>query len=237
MGIIVALTGSSGNMGRETLPALMSLPFIDRINLLYLDNRRERRFARKIKRRYGDRVFQSFGNIANEDDCEKLISDADYVINLAAVIPPASDSEPEKTRECNVTGVKNLVKAIERREKQPGFIHTSTVAVYGNRNYLHPWGRVGDPLLPSVYDVYAATKVKGERIILDSNIEKWSILRQTAILHNRMLTDNMKDGLMFHTCWNAPLDWVTDIDSGLLCKNLVKFDSEGTLKEGFWQKV
>ena len=75
MGIIVALTGSSGNMGRETLPALMSLPFIDRINLLYLDNRRERRFARKIKRRYGDRVFQIFGNIANEDDCEKLISD------------------------------------------------------------------------------------------------------------------------------------------------------------------
>ena len=237
MGIIVALTGSSGNMGRETLPALMSLPFIDRINLLYLDNRRERRFARKIKRRYGDRVFQIFGNIANEDDCEKLISDADYVINLAAVIPPASDSEPEKTRECNVTGVKNLVKAIERREKQPGFIHTSTVAVYGNRNYLHPWGRVGDPLLPSVYDVYAATKVKGERIILDSNIEKWSILRQTAILHNRMLTDNMKDGLMFHTCFNVPLEWVTSRDSGLLIKNIIKRDYEEGGVENYWNRV
>ncbi len=31
MGITVALTGSSGNMGRETLPALLSLPFVDKI--------------------------------------------------------------------------------------------------------------------------------------------------------------------------------------------------------------
>ena len=52
MGITVALTGSSGNMGRETLPALLSLPFVDKIKLLYLNNNKERKFARKIKKKY-----------------------------------------------------------------------------------------------------------------------------------------------------------------------------------------
>lgn len=141
MGITVALTGSSGNMGRETLPALLSLPFVDKIKLLYLNHKNERKFARKIKKKYGDRVEQIFGDIANYSDCESLVKDADYVVNLAAVIPPDSDHTPELTRACNVTGVQNLVKAVESMQKQPKFIHTSTVAVYGNRNYLHPWGK------------------------------------------------------------------------------------------------
>ncbi|UKI51398.1 MAG: NAD-dependent epimerase/dehydratase family protein [Clostridium sp.] len=236
MGITVALTGSSGNMGRETLPALLSLPFVDKIKLLYINNNNERKFARKIKKKYGDRVEQIFGDVANYSDCESLVKDADYVVNLAAVIPPDSDHAPELTRACNVTGVQNLVKAVESMQKQPKFIHTSTVAVYGNRNYLHPWGRVGDPLLPSVYDVYAETKVKGEWIVLESEIENFVILRQTAILHYRMLTNNMKDGLMFHTCFNVPLEWVTARDSGLLIKNIIKRDYEENGVKNFWKR-
>ena len=119
MGITVALTGSSGNMGRETLPALLSLPFVDKIKLLYLNHKNERKFARKIKKKYGDRVEQIFGDIANYSDCESLVKDADYVVNLAAVIPPDSDHAPELTRACNVTGVQNLVKAVESMQKQP----------------------------------------------------------------------------------------------------------------------
>ena len=119
MGITVALTGSSGNMGRETLPALLSLPFVDKIKLLYLNNNNERKFARKIKKKYGDRVEQIFGDFANYSDCESLVKDADYVVNLAAVIPPDSDHAPELTRACNVTCVQNLVKAVESIHKQP----------------------------------------------------------------------------------------------------------------------
>lgn len=98
MGITVALTGSSGNMGRETLPALLSLPFVDKIKLLYINHNNERKFARKIKMKYGDRVEQLFGDVANYSDCESLVKDADYVVNLAAVIPPDSDHAPELTR-------------------------------------------------------------------------------------------------------------------------------------------
>ncbi|UKI13653.1 MAG: hypothetical protein L6V85_05335 [Clostridiales bacterium] len=45
------------------------------------------------------------------------MKDADYVVNLAAVIPPDSDHAPELTRACNVTGVQNLVKAVESMQK------------------------------------------------------------------------------------------------------------------------
>lgn len=222
-------------MGRETLPKLMELPYVEKIKLLILNEKSEREFAVRVKNKYGGRVELIRGDISVKADCEKLIADTDYVINLAAVIPPDADHLPEKTRLCNVTGVNNLVGLIEAMDKQPKLIHISTVAVYGNRNYLHPWGRVGDPLLPSVYDCYAESKLKGEWRVLESGIQNWAVLRQTAILHNRMLTDNMKDGLMFHTCFNVPLEWVTARDSGRLIKNIIDRDVSSRL-EGFWKR-
>lgn len=235
MKITIALTGASGNMGRETLSKLFELPFVGKIKILVLNERKERAYARRMASKYGEKLQVILGDIADKITCEKLVDGADYVINLAAVIPPSSDHYPEKTKRCNLIGVENLCDVIEGLAKQPKLIHISTVAVYGFRNYLHPWGRVGDPLLPSVYDVYAEYKVKGERRVLESNLKNWVVLRQTAILHNRMLTNNMKDGLMFHTCFNVPLEWVTSRDSGLLIKNIVKKDVEGDL-QGFWKK-
>ena len=158
------------------------------------------------------------------------------MIHMAALIPPASDHRLEETKRTNYVGTVNLAEAVRATKPQPKFVYISSVAVYGNRNYLHPWGRVGDPLLPSTFDVYAATKVRAERYILDSDIENWAILRQTGILHLKMLENNMKDGLMFHTSWNAPLEWVTADDSGLLIRNLIEYDSDGKAP-GFWKRV
>ena len=155
MGITVALTGSSGNMGRETLPALLSLPFVDKIKLLYLNNNKERKFARKIKKKYGDRVEQIFGDVANYSDCESLVKDADYVVNLAAVIPPDSDHAHELTRACNVTGVQNLVKAVESMQKQPklpvGRTATNLDVCIWRTNSL-------TPSLPSAMTMFPARK-------------------------------------------------------------------------------
>ena len=109
------------------------------------------------------------------------------------------------------------------------------MALYGNRNEKHPWGRVGDPLLISPYDAYSFSKLKGERYVLDSSLENRAIIRQTAMLHNRMLTDNMSDGLMFHTCYNAPLEWATARDSGLLMKRIIEEDIKDNLDDYFWK--
>ena len=232
----IALTGATGNMGRETLAQLMDLDFVDKIKILVLPRKADKRLTRKWAKKYGDKLEIIFGSISSFDDCEALVSATDYVINLAAVIPPKSDQSPYLAKACNVDGARNMVKAVECQNPQPKFIHCSTVAVYGNRNYKHPWGRVGDPLLPSVYDCYASYKVQGERYVLDSNIDNWAVLRQTAMLHNKMLMDNMKDGLMFHTCFNTPLEWVTARDSGRLVANIIKKDVAGN-NDNFWKKV
>lgn len=46
----------------------------------------------------------------------------------------------------------------------------------------------------------------------------------------------MKDGLMFHTCFNVPLEWVTARDSGLLIKNVIKRDYEENGVKNFWKR-
>lgn len=237
MGKIIALTGASGNMGLETLIQLFESPCVDKIKVLLVNERRERKYARAWKKKYGDRIEIFMGDIADKSLCRRFVKDSDYVLHLAAVIPPLADHYPKEADQCNRVGTMNLVDVVsEIADEQPKFVHISTVAIYGNRNYKHPWGRVGDPVISSSYDEYAATKIKGERYVLDSDLKEWVVLRQTGMLHNKMLTNNMKDGLMFHTCFNAPIEWVTARDSGRLMTRLVEKDANGELEKAFWKK-
>ncbi len=233
----VALTGATGNMGKEALVELVKLEKVEKVKILILPDDKKRK--KEIIKRCGKnktKVEVVYGNMKEIEACRKLVEDVAYVINLAAVIPPKSDKHPQWAVDCNETGVKNLIQAIEELENQPKFIHTSTLALYGNRNHIHPWARVGDPLLVSPYDVYSATKLRGEFAVLESNIKNWAVLRQSAMLHTNMLKDNMSDGLMFHTCFNAPLEWVTAHDSGVLIANIIKKDSEKHLGAKFWKQ-
>ncbi len=237
MGKIIALTGASGNMGIQTLHFLMESNEVSKVKCLLVNAKRERKDARIWKRKYKEKIEILFGNIKDLDVVKKLVEGTDYVLHLAAVIPPKADHDAIGTDECNRIGTMNVVDAITAiKENQPKLVHISTIAVYGDRNYKHPWGRVGDPLLPSAYDEYATSKIKGERYVLDSDVKSWVILRQSGILHNRMLTDNMSDGLMFHTCFNVPIEWVTAHDSGILLQHLIEKDVECKL-DGFWQRV
>ncbi len=233
----IALTGSTGNMGIETLRQLMELEYVEIIKVLIRKESVNK--AKKLKRKYKNKIDIIIGNIANKKDCEKLIEDTNYIFNLAAIIPPKSDKFIDLNYKVNYLGTKNIVDSILETEenKKPKLIHISTVALYGNRNEKHPWARVGDPLIISNYDMYSYYKLKAERYILESSLKNRSIIRQTAMLHNRMLTDNMSDGLMFHTCYNSPLEWITSRDSGLLMKRIIEEDIKNKLDESFWKGV
>lgn len=233
----IALTGSTGNMGVETLRQLMELEDAEIIKVLIRNESVKK--AKRLKREYGDRIEIIIGDIENKKDCEKLIKDADYILNLAAVIPPKSDKFPELNYKVNYLGTKNITDSILETEenKKPKLIHISTVALYGNRTEKHPWARVGDPLIINNYDLYSYYKLKAERYILESSLKNRAIIRQTAMLHNRMLTDNMSDGLMFHTCYNSPLEWITARDSGLLMKRIIEEDIKNKLDEYFWKGI
>ena len=230
----IALTGASGAMGERTLYELMNSPKEHTVRILVLPE--DKSFANKAKRRYGKRLEVIVGDLVNYEDCFKLVNGTDYVLHVGALIPPGSDHDAERTRRINYGGTVNMARAAMESENEPKFVYISTVAVYGNRNYIHPWGRVGDPLLPSAFDVYAASKARAERHILECGLKKWAVLRQTAMLHKKMLMNNIKDGLMFHTSWNAPLEWATSDDSGFLMKQIVDFDIDKKADD-FWYKV
>ena len=233
----VALTGITGNMGQATLEQLVGLKEIDVLRFLVLpEDKRIRRLLRRYRAHRG-RFEVLEGNLRDRETCDRLVEGADYVVNLAAVIPPLSDQDPQLAVDCNQTGAENLVSAIEACARQPKYVHISTVALYGNRNSRHPWAETGDPLLVSPYDVYSATKLRGEFRVLESGIRQWAVLRQSAMLHPNMLADNISDGLMFHTCFNAPLEWVTAHDSGVLIANLLRRDIAGELGAEFWRQI
>ena len=236
MSVIIALTGASGNMGRECLRQLLELSEVEKVKFLVRRTTKDKQFAAAARRSYGKRVEAVWGDLADAESCKQLVADSDYVFHVGAIIPPASDHDPEGAKRANHIGTCNMVDAVTAMgEKQPKFVHISTVALYGHRNYLHPWGRVGDPLLPSVYDVYAASKLRGERYVLDSDLKNWAVIRQTAMVHYNMMKDNMSDGLMFHTVINVPLEWSTAPDSGLLIKRIVERDLKGEV-DAFWKR-
>ncbi len=230
----IAITGASGAMGKETLKAVMDSPNNYKVKVLLL--KKDKSYARKIKNIYQDRVEIIFGDIRSYNDCLKLAKDSDYLLHLAALIPPKSDRDTSTTISINYGGTKNVVDSIRSLDEKPKLVHISTVAIYGHRDYKHPWGRVGDPLLPSVFDVYATSKMHAERYVLESNLEHFVILRQTRILYDNLLMKNISDGLMFHTPWNIPIEWVTAKDCGRLMASIIDGDCKKQIPS-FWKRV
>ncbi len=232
----IAMTGASGNMGREALKQTLELNEVEFVRVLLTDKKKNDKLSKQLIKTYGDRIQIVRGTIADARNCDRLVNGVDYVLHMAAVIPPASDADPKASEECNYIGAMTLVDAIKRCEPQPKYIHISTMALYGNRNYKHLFGRVGDPLIVSPFDRYAMHKLKGERYALEAGLNCFAVLRQTAMVHYNMMADNIKDGLMFHTVLNAPLEWVTARDSGYLIKRIFERDAKGEIP-GFWKKI
>lgn len=232
----IALTGVTGNMGKQVLNECLKIPDTEYKLLILPNDKRIKNIKRQHKKDL-KRIEFVIGNVADSDVCKRLVAGADYVVHMAAVIPPHSDQHPEQAIECNEVGADVLMTAIEQSVPQPKLIHISTMALYGNRNEKHPWGRVGDPLLVSPFDLYSLTKLRGEFRVLESDVKTKAVIRQTAMLHENMLSDNMSDGLMFHTCFNAPLEWSTAETSGLLIANILRQDIAQDLGDKFWGKV
>ena len=232
----VTLFGVPGNMGSEVLRKLATEQNIEKINLLVHDKKGLRPLVKLLKKNHKQyRIV--FGSVADINVVLDAIDDSDYVINMAAVIPPKSDKDPESAIEANEVGPQVICKAIESLgDKQPKLIHISTIGVYGDRNYKHPYAEVGDPLIISPFDIYSLTKMRGEYTVLESNVKHWTVIRQLAMLYDALLMKNVSDGLMFHTCFNSLLEWSTASDSAILIRNILRRDEAGELDESnFWK--
>ena len=236
--ITIAITGASGNMGIEAVNELLKLGNDYRLKLLVYKDRSARRLIKRVKN--CNNVSIIYGDVRNYEDCKNLATHSDYVIHMAAIIPPKSDEDRNLTFEVNYGGTVNIINAISECQKLENnvkkFVHVSSVAIYGNRDFSHPYGRVGDPVMPSIFDYYASSKALAERSVIDSGLPKWVVLRQTGILHDRLFFDNVKNGITFHTPWDCPIEWVTASDSGLMIANLIKKDTHSEIND-FWRRI
>ena len=164
---IVFITGVSGTMGSEALKQIAQTGAF-RCRVLLRHKKANITLAKKLQK--NETIEVLFGNIQNYEDCLAGVKDADYVLHCAAIIPPAADHNHDEAFRTNWLGTQNLLNAVVEsgQTEKTKFVYIGTVAEYGNRTFKHPWGRVSDPLLPSAFDMHAASKVKAERAVIES---------------------------------------------------------------------
>jgi len=200
----VLVTGGAGSVGLEVLKELQQHKKWYQVKVL------EQNIAsvlRKLKPFRKD--FQLvLGDITDRKVLDKAAADVDFVIHLAAIIPPLADRDPELAERTNVTGTKMLIESLHRLSPSAFFLYTSSISVYGDRVY-NPWITVEDPLLPSEGDEYALTKIRAEKLVVKSRL-RWSIYRLSAI----MGPQTRLNPLFFHMPLETSLEIATARDTG-----------------------
>jgi nucleoside-diphosphate-sugar epimerase len=192
----VLITGASGAVGSELVHQLVQFSDLFTITLFDQNTPNSTRFLRRFERL--TRIV--YGDITNKDDLIEVCQKQDFIIHLAAIIPPVADEFPDLAYSVNVEGTENIVHAVEQGSPDAFLIFASSISVYGDR-VENPWIKVGDPLIPSEGDAYALTKIKAESCITNSSLD-WTIFRLTAIMGKHKLTE-----LFFH----MPLDTLLEI--------------------------
>lgn len=215
-------------MGGATLNELLGRGDKFDITVLVRDNKRNR----KLMAKYGVKVRVVWGDLTRYDDVLKGASGADYVLHVGGMVSPRADYKPKSVVEVNVKAAENVVKAVKAQPNSDAVkvVYIGSVAQTGDRREPLHWARTGDPIFPSIFDYYAISKCRAERIFAESGLKHWVSLRQSGILYPAILK-NM-DPIMFHVPIRGVLEWATVEDSGRLLANLC----EDGLPEEFWCK-
>ena len=232
----VFMTGAGGGMGYESFKQM--LPDAGKLyNLVILvrDSDKNRRLFERYIGTPG--VLVKFGDLLNKDDVADCVRRSDLCLHIAAFVSPEADYHPKKAMENNFGSTRNIIEAIKAQGKADSykFVYIGTVAETGDRMPPIHWGRVGDPIKPSMFDYYAVSKVAAERFVIESGLEYWVSLRQTGIIGPAMA--KIRDAIQFHNCLDNVLEYVSDRDSGRAMRNLCAFDAEGTLDGSFWGHI
>jgi nucleoside-diphosphate-sugar epimerase len=118
------------------------------------------------------------GDITAVDTVQRAVDGVEAVVHLAAILPPASERDRARTFGVNVEGTTQLVRALERLAPQAMLVFTSSVSTYGDTSQESPPVRVSHA--QRAIDVYAESKIVGERVLRDSRAT-WVILRIAGI--------------------------------------------------------
>lgn len=226
----VFLTGGTGNMGWAGFQELYRRKDRFDIRLLARDSRKNRRLLEAYAS--DPSVTVIWGDLTKYEDVLKGVSGADYVLHVGGMVSPAADYFPEKTLKVNVQASENIAKAVLAQENSDEIkvAYIGSVAQMGDRRMPNHWGRSGDPVCASRFDMYSVSKCLAEKAIVDSGIRRWVSLRQTGILYPGIL--KVLNPTAFHVPVQGVLEWATVEDSGRLLANVC----EDWVPEEFWNR-
>lgn len=226
----IVLTGAAGTLGRATLEAWGRSEARATTDLVAVDVRtpRTRRRLPAAARRAGAQLH--WADLTRYVEVRDALAGADVILHAAAVIPPAADHDPVRTWAVNVEGTANVVRAVQARADPSAvrLVFVGSVAQTGDRRPPFHVGRIGDPMAPSVFDVYACSKVAAERVVAESGLLRWVSLRMTFIAHAGL----GPQALMLHQPLDTCLEAVTQRTAGRALAAAARDD----LPDGFWRR-
>lgn len=234
----VFITGASGSMGMASLREIFeNRDTYNRYKLILLvrDSEKNREEMKPFSEEPNLEIV--WGDLLDFEKVKECVKEADLIVHIAAFVSPAADYHPEQAMKINYGSTRNLIRAIVETggAETKKFVYIGTVAETGDRMPPIHWGRVGDPIKPSMFDYYAVSKVAAERLVIESGLKKWVSLRQTGIMGPDMA--KIRDAIQFHNCLDNVLEYVSDRDSGRLVRNLCAFDADGSLDASFWGHI
>ena len=227
---VVLVTGVTGTMGQETLKQLLDRSA--RFKVRAIARVSEKNIA--LMKKYACPSLEViWGDMTDYETILNGMTGADYVLHIGAMVSPAADKYPEQTLYTNIGSTLNIIKAIKEQPDPDKirFAYVATVAMTGGRTDPIHWGRIGDPINPSIFDYYALSKVFSEMALYESGLKYWVSIRQTG-QHPSNETAG-EEPIIFHQPPNNVLEWSTSIESGICMANIC----EDWVPEEFWRKA
>lgn len=227
---VVFLTGATGMMGGQTLKQLLARNNRFKVRVLARPSEKNRAL---LKKSMCPALEVVWGDMNDYDIVKKCVNGSDYVLHIGAMVSPAADKYPEETLYANIGSTLNIIKAI-KEQPDPDKVHfayVGTVAMTGSRLEPVHFGRIGDPMNPSIHDYYAMSKVFSEMAVFDSGLKYWVSIRQTG--QHPSAESAAGEPIVFHQPPNNVLEWSTQIESGICMANLC----EDWVDESFWRKA
>ena len=167
----VLITGGAGSVGRQLVEMFAEAGRAVRVfDLPMMD------FSGLEGR---DGIDNVKGDITDADGVRAAVDGADAVLHLAAILPPNSERDRELTFRVNVGGTQNIIAAMEQVNPSARLVFTSSISTYGDTSADEPPVRVGHS--QSAIDIYADSKIEGEKLILESSLSNTVSLRIAGI--------------------------------------------------------
>ena len=166
------VTGGAGSVGRRVVDRLvgsgLSVRVLDLPTMDFAD----------LEGRLGVEVVR--GDITDADGVRRAVDGTGAVLHLGAVLPPNSERDRDLTLRVNVGGTRNLVDAMERLNPDGRLVFTSSISTYGDTSSEEPPIRVSRG--QSAIDIYAESKIEGERLVRESSLTNTVVLRIAGIV-------------------------------------------------------